>query len=152
MRKFRVRGPDALRVMNRLVTRDLRKLGPGRVAYALWCDEDGMVIDDGTVFRLGADDFRLCCQEPQLGWLLDVAWGFDAAVEDESEAVAGLALQGPTSFAVLEAAGLGEAAALRPFDLCAASTGSWSRARASPATSATSFGSRPTGRSRCGTG
>ena len=65
MRKFRVRGPDALRVMNRLVTRDLARLRPGRVAYALWGDEDGMVIDDGTVFRLGEQDFRLCCQEPQ---------------------------------------------------------------------------------------
>ena len=117
MRKFRVRGPDALRVMNRLVTRDLGKLRPGRVAYALWCDEDGMVIDDGTVFRLGEDDFRLCCQEPQLGWLCDVAWGFDVTVEEESEAVAGLSLQGPTSFAVLAAAGLGAAGSLKPFDL-----------------------------------
>jgi aminomethyltransferase len=117
MRKFRVRGPDAERVMNRLVTRDVRKLRSGRVAYALWCDEDGMVIDDGTVFRLAADDFRLCCQEPQYGWLMDVAWGFNVEVEEESEAVAGLSLQGPTSFAVLEAAGMGEAAALKPFDL-----------------------------------
>jgi aminomethyltransferase len=117
MRKFRIRGPDALRVMNRLVTRDLRKLRPGRVAYALWCDEDGMVIDDGTVFRLGEEDFRVCCQEPQLGWLADVAWGFDVNVEEESEAVAGLSLQGPTSFAVLAAAGLGAVGALRPFDL-----------------------------------
>ena len=106
MRKFRVRGPDALRVMNRLVTRDLARLRPGRVAYALWCDEDGMVIDDGTVFRLGEQDFRLCCQEPQYGWLMDVAWGFDVAIEDESETVAGLSLQGPTAFAVLEAGGI----------------------------------------------
>jgi aminomethyltransferase len=75
-----------------------------------------MVVDDGTVFRFGPQDFRLCCQEPQLGWLHDVAWGFEARIEDESEAVAGLSLQGPTSFAVLEAAGFGEAAALRPFD------------------------------------
>ena len=117
MRKFRVRGPDALRVMNRLVTRDLARLRPGRVAYALWCDEDGMVIDDGTVFRLGEQDFRLCCQEPQYGWLMDVAWGFDVAIEDESETVAGLSLQGPTAFAVLEAAGFGAAAVLKPIDL-----------------------------------
>ena len=117
MRKYRVRGTDALRVMNRLVTRDLRKLPPGRVAYALWCDEDGMVIDDGTVFRLAEDEFRLCCQEPQFGWLMDIAWGFEVAIEDESDSVAGLALQGPTSFAVLDAAGLGAVAALRPFEL-----------------------------------
>jgi aminomethyltransferase len=116
MRKYRVAGADAERVMNRLVARDLRKLRPGRVAYALWCDEDGMVVDDGTVFRFGSHDFRLCCQEPQLGWLHDVAWGFEARIEDESEAVAGLSLQGPASFAVLESAGFAEAATLRPFD------------------------------------
>ena len=76
MHKYRVTGKDAERVMNRLVTRDLRKVAPGRVGYTFWCDEDGYVIDDGTVFRFGAEDFRLCCQEPQLAWLEDVAWGF----------------------------------------------------------------------------
>lgn len=117
MHKYRITGPDAERVMNRLMTRDVRKIAPGRVGYSLWCDEDGFVIDDGTLFRLGADDLRLCCQEPQLGWLHDIAWGFDVSIDDESEALAALSLQGPTSFAVLEAAGLGRAAALRPFDV-----------------------------------
>lgn len=115
MRKYRIEGPDAARVANRLVTRDVAGLAPGRVAYVLWCDEDGMVIDDGTFFRLGPDVFRLCCQERQLGWLHDIAWGFDAAITDETDAIAALALQGPTSFALLEAAGL-DVAALRPFD------------------------------------
>ena len=117
MHKYRIAGPDAERVMNRLITRDARKIAPGRVGYTLWCDEDGYVIDDGTLFRFGAGDFRLCCQEPQYGWLHDVAWGFDVAIEDESEEIAGLSLQGPTSFALLEAAGLGQAARLRPFDV-----------------------------------
>ncbi|MCL5778277.1 aminomethyltransferase family protein [Limibaculum sp. FT325] len=116
MRKYRVTGPDAARVMDRLVTRDVSRLAPGRVAYVLWCDEDGMVIDDGTLFRLGADDFRLCCQERQLAWLNDIAWGFDATIADETDDVAALALQGPTSHAVLEAAGLG-LPALRPFGM-----------------------------------
>ena len=106
--------------MNRLVTRDLRKIAPGRVGYSLWCDEDGFVIDDGTLFRFGRDDFRLCCQEPQFGWLHDVAWGFDVEIRDESEEIAGVSLQGPTSFALLEAAGLGALARLRPFDLAEA--------------------------------
>lgn len=114
MRKYRIEGPDAARVCNRLVTRDVGPLAPGRVAYVLWCEEDGMVIDDGTLFRLGADSFRLCCQERQLAWLGDIAWGFDAEITDETEAIAALALQGPTSFAVLEAAGL-DLAALRPY-------------------------------------
>lgn len=116
MRKYRIDGPDAARVADRLVTRKVAELPVGRVAYCLWCDEDGLVIDDGTLFRLGPDSFRLCCQERQLGWLHDVAWGFDAEIRDETTEVAALALQGPTSFAVLEAAGL-DVAALRPFDL-----------------------------------
>ncbi|HUF86247.1 MAG TPA: aminomethyltransferase family protein, partial [Thermohalobaculum sp.] len=115
MRKYAISGPDAARVANRLVTRDVAGLAPGRVAYVIWCDEDGMVIDDGTLFRLAPDRFRLCCQERQLAWLNDIAWGFDARIAEETDAIAALALQGPTSFAVLEAAGLA-LAALRPFD------------------------------------
>ncbi|MGF1627850.1 MAG: aminomethyltransferase family protein [Kiloniellaceae bacterium] len=120
MHKYRIAGPDAERVMNRMVTRDVRKIAPGRVGYALWCDEDGFVIDDGTLFRFGRDDFRLCCQEPQFAWLHDVAWGFNVAIRDESEEISALSLQGPTSFALLEAAGLGAMARLRPFDVTAA--------------------------------
>ena len=117
MHKYRVTGPDAERVMNRLVTRDLRKLTPGRVGYAIWCDEDGHVIDDGTVFRFAAQDFRLCCQDPQFAWLHDIAWGYDVEIRDESAEIVGLSLQGPTSFAVLEAAGLGHLADLKPFGM-----------------------------------
>ncbi|ESR24538.1 aminomethyltransferase family protein [Lutibaculum baratangense] len=123
--KYRISGPEAERVVNRLVTRDIRKLKPGRVAYAIWCDEDGMVIDDGTIFRFGESDFRLCCQEPQYSWLLDIAWGFDVEMSDETEDVAALALQGPTSFSVLEAAGLGDARSMRPFDLREVEPGLW---------------------------
>jgi glycine cleavage system T protein (aminomethyltransferase) len=123
MHKYRVTGPDAERVMNRLVTRDLRKLAPGRVGYALWCDEDGHVIDDGTVFRFAEDDFRLCCQEPHFAWLHDIAWGYDVEIRDESAEVAGLSLQGPTSFALLEAAGLGQLATLKPFGLTSPEAG-----------------------------
>ena len=78
MHKYRVTGPDALAVINRLVTRDVSRLRDDRVGYALWCDEEGMLIDDGTIFRVSETDFRLCCQEPMFSWLLDTAWGFDA--------------------------------------------------------------------------
>ncbi len=122
MRKYRIEGPDAARVADRLVTRKVADMAPGRVAYCLWCDEDGFVIDDGTLFRVSPDCFRLCCQERMLGWLHDVAWGFDAQILDETEHVAALALQGPTSFAVLEAAGL-DVAALRPFGMVEAEPG-----------------------------
>ncbi|MEZ5777009.1 MAG: aminomethyltransferase family protein [Paracoccaceae bacterium] len=115
MHKYRVTGPDALRVMNRLVTRDVAKLGDGRVGYAVWCDEEGMVIDDGTLFRRRETDFRLCCQEPMLTWLLDVAWGFDVDVADESDSIAALSLQGPTSWSLLKDAGF-DVAGMKPFD------------------------------------
>ncbi len=117
MYKYRVSGADAVRVVNRLVTRDVTQIQQGRVGYALWCDENGMVIDDGTVFRLGENDFRVCCQESQYSWLHQAAWGFDAEIGDESEQLAALALQGPTSFSLLTAAGLGACAKLKPFDL-----------------------------------
>lgn len=116
MYKYRLRGPDAERMVNRLVTRDVSKIQPGRVGYALWCDEDGMVIDDGTLFRLDEKEIRICCQESQYAWLHQAAWGFDLEIGDESEQIAALALQGPTSFSVLESAGLGASAALKPFD------------------------------------
>lgn len=119
---YRVTGADAEALLNRLVTRDVRKLKPGRVAYVVWCDENGMVIDDGTLFRLGDDDFRLCCQEPQFSWLLDAAWGFDAEVVDESGTFGALALQGPTSASVLRRAGF-DIEAVRPFDLAQSGDG-----------------------------
>lgn len=116
MHKYRITGARAAAMLNRMVTRDARKIAVGRVGYTLWCDEEGHVIDDGTLFRLGEDDWRLCCQEPMLSWLDDAAWGYDVAITDESQSVAGLALQGPTSFAILEAAGF-DLANLKPFGL-----------------------------------
>ncbi|MCB2157262.1 MAG: aminomethyltransferase family protein, partial [Rhodobacteraceae bacterium] len=63
----------------------------------IWCDDAGKIIDDGTVFRLAGDDFRICCQERHLPWLLDSAIGFDVRVREETEDVAALSLQGPCS-------------------------------------------------------
>jgi len=117
MTKYRVEGPDAEAFLNRLVTRNVAKQRPGRVAYCLWCDEHGHVLDDGTLFRFSATRFRLCCQERHLPWLQDTARGFDVVVEEETEAVAGLALQGPCSAAILRRLGLAVVEALKPFDL-----------------------------------
>lgn len=117
MIKYRIAGPDAVAYLNRLMTRDVAKLRPGRVGYTLWCDGAGHVLDDGTLFHLEDGSFRLCAQERHLDWLLDSALGFEVEVADESEAVAGLALQGPTSCQVLKALGLDGVEALRPFDL-----------------------------------
>lgn len=117
MTKYRVEGPDAEAFLNRVTLRDVSKLEPGRVHYTAWCDDEGFVLDDGTLFRLSADRFRLCCQERHLPWLLDSAVGFEVSVDEETEQVAGLALQGPTSFAVLREAGFAGVEKLKVFDL-----------------------------------
>lgn len=114
MIKLRIRGPDAERFLNRLVTRDVRTQQPGRVTYAVWCDDEGQVIDDGTIFRFAADDFRLCTGEPQLDWLLDAAIGHAVTITDETHAVAALALQGPTSASVLRKLGIAAVETLKP--------------------------------------
>jgi aminomethyltransferase len=117
MVKYRIEGPGAETFLDRLTLRDVTRLKPGRVHYTAWCDDGGFVLDDGTLFRLSATRFRLCCQERHLPWLLDSALGFEVSIEEETETVAGLALQGPTSWSVLNAAGFAGADKLKPFDI-----------------------------------
>jgi aminomethyltransferase len=102
--KYRVTGPDAIRLADRVITRDATKLAVGRVIYTPWCDEHGKVIDDGTVHRVDEQELRWTAADPQYRWLTLNAAGLDVAIEDVSETVAALALQGPFSRAVLEAA------------------------------------------------
>jgi len=117
MVKYRVVGADAVPYLNRLVTRDITKLKPDRVSYCVWCNDAGHLIDDGTVFRLGNDEYRLCTAERQIDWLLDSAIGFDVHVSEVTEQIAALAVQGPTSCAVLKAAGLQGVERLKPFEI-----------------------------------
>ena len=117
MTKYRISGPDAHAYLNRLVTRDLSKLRVGRVMYCVWCNDQGQVMDDGTIFRLGQETFRLCAQERHLDWLSWSALGFDVDIVDETAEIGALALQGPTSCAVLKRLGLAGVDTLKPFDL-----------------------------------
>ena len=117
MVKYRITGPDAERYLNRLVTRDVRKLRVGRVSYVVWCNDSGHIIDDGTIFRLGPQDFRLCTAERQLDWLLDSAIGFDVRVEEVTSDIAALAVQGPTCCYILKRFGLAGVERLKPFEL-----------------------------------
>jgi len=117
MIKYRVAGPDALPYLNRLLTRDVAKLKADRVAYSVWCNDAGHLIDDGTLFRLGTDDYRLCTAERQLDWLLDSAIGFDVEVAEVTEQIAALAVQGPTSCAVLKSFGLEGVERIKPFEI-----------------------------------
>jgi aminomethyltransferase len=102
--KYRVSGPDAERLVDRVITRDATKLKVGAVYYTPWCDEHGKVVDDGTVHRLSPTEFRWTAADPQLRWLRMNAAGLHVTVEDVSKSLAALALQGPQSRAVLEAA------------------------------------------------
>jgi aminomethyltransferase len=102
--KYIVRGPDAVRLIDRVITRDATKIKPGQVIYTPWCDEAGKVIDDGTIALLDDGSFRWTSADPHLRWFELNARGLDVAVEDVSEAVAAIALQGPLARAVLEAA------------------------------------------------
>ncbi|MDQ3919419.1 MAG: aminomethyltransferase family protein [Acidobacteriota bacterium] len=95
--KYRVEGPDATRLVDRVVTRDVRKVSVGQVIYTPWCDERGHVIDDGTVSRLAENRYRWTAADPSLRWLTQNAAGLEVEIEDISESTAALALQGPTS-------------------------------------------------------
>lgn len=99
--KYQIDGPDALRFLNRLVTRDVGTCPVGGMLYTPWCNSRGQVIDDGTIARLGEQSYRLTSAEPNLRWLEDNAIGMQVRIEDVSEQIAALALQGPQSRALL---------------------------------------------------
>jgi aminomethyltransferase len=101
--KYVVTGPDAAKLVDRLITRDVSKMQTGQVFYTPWCDEHGKVIDDGTVSRLGEQKFRWTSADPSLRWFRQNAVGMKVEIEDVSEEVAAVALQGPTSAQLLRA-------------------------------------------------
>jgi aminomethyltransferase len=101
--KYLISGPDAVRLVDRVITRDATKLQVDQVYYSPWCDERGKVIDDGTVCRLDETTYRWTAAEPNYRWFTLNATGLDVRVEDVSRRVAALALQGPKSRALLEA-------------------------------------------------
>lgn len=115
MEKYRITGTDAYQFLDRLVIRDLSALKPGRVTYLAWCNDEGKLIDDGTLFQFGENDYRLCSQHHQLDWLMTSSMGFDVNIEVETHKVAALAVQGPTSYSVLTEAGIDGLDELRPF-------------------------------------
>ena len=117
MTKYRITGGEGLAYLDKLMTRRMDKLTPGRVMYGAWCNDKGHVLDDGTVFHLGENHWRLCSQERHLDWLLATAMGFDVEIDDESDDIAGLAVQGPTSCQVLKAMNLAGIENLKPFEL-----------------------------------
>jgi aminomethyltransferase len=101
--KYRVTGCDATKFVNRVISRDINKVAVDQVIYCCWCDPEGKVIDDGTITRLGENDYRWTAADPSLRWFRQNALGLDVSIEDISEQVAALALQGPTSGRLLHA-------------------------------------------------
>jgi aminomethyltransferase len=100
--KYTVRGPDAEALLDRMVLRDVSKCRVGQVLYTGWCDDDGKIIDDGTIARLSEECFRVTAAIPTFGWFEDNASGFDVEIEDVTDAYGALALQGPTSRDLLQ--------------------------------------------------
>ncbi|MGH2767007.1 MAG: aminomethyltransferase family protein, partial [Actinomycetota bacterium] len=101
--KYVVSGPDAGRLVDRVITRDATRLAVGQIFYTPWCDERGTIIDDGTISRLEETSYRWTAAEPNLRWLEMNAVGLDVSVEDVTDELAALAVQGPRSRALLEA-------------------------------------------------
>jgi aminomethyltransferase len=113
--KYRVTGPDATRLVNRVISRDINKVAVDQVIYCCWCDSEGKVVDDGTITRLGQNDYRWTAADPSLRWFRQNALGLDVQMEDISEKTAALALQGPTSGKLLHAAADANIANLKYF-------------------------------------
>ncbi len=113
--KYIVQGKDATRLVNRVITRDINKVKPGQVIYCCWCDEQGRVIDDGTITRLEENKYRWTAADPSLRWFRQNGLNMDVEIEDISEKVAALALQGPTSGKLLKSVAEADIANLKYF-------------------------------------
>jgi aminomethyltransferase len=118
MSKYRFKGADAEAMLNRMVTRDVSKQPLNTVQYNVWCTDAGRIIDDGTLFRLADDEFMLTCAEPNMDWFQLAAVGFDRVdIIDISPELAALAIQGPTSCALLKAMGFEGIENVKPFGM-----------------------------------
>jgi aminomethyltransferase len=100
--KYIISGRAALRMLDRMVTRDVTRCGVGQVFYTTWCDARGKVIDDGTLSRLDENRFRLTSADPSMRWLDMNRAGMDVRIENVSDSTAALALQGPLARTILE--------------------------------------------------
>ena len=115
LRNYRVVGADAERFVDRLITRDITRCAVDQVYYSGWCDDAGKLIEDGTIMRLGVGAFQINAQEGNLRWFEDTAYGLDVTIDEATEDIASLALQGPLSLTLLQDLGLAGIEALAPF-------------------------------------
>ena len=115
MHKYSVQGKDAKKFINKLVTRQIENIQPNQVVYALWCNEDGFLVDDGTIFCIDDNNFRICSGERNLNWFEDTAIGYDVTIKDISHSIAALAFQGPLSCKILHMLKAKNIENLKPF-------------------------------------
>jgi len=115
MHKYDIKGADAIKFVDKLVTRNVTEINSGQVMYIIWCNEDGNVIDDGTVFCFNSNHLRIFCAERNLNWFSDTAIGFNVEVEDVSDTIAALAFQGPLSCKILNLLNVNDIENLKPF-------------------------------------
>ena len=115
MHKYDIKGTDAIKFVDKLVTRNVTEINSGQVMYIIWCNEDGNVIDDGTVFCFNSNHLRIFCAERNLNWFSDTAIGFNVEVEDVSDTIAALAFQGPLSCKILNLLNVKDIESLKPF-------------------------------------
>jgi aminomethyltransferase len=113
--KYLITGKDATKLVNRVITRDINKVKVGQVIYCCWCDEQGKIIDDGTISRLGENTYRWTAADPSLRWFRQNGLNMDVQIEDISEKIAALALQGPTSAKLLKSVAEADIANLKYF-------------------------------------
>ena len=117
MYKYNISGSKAKKFVNYLVTRDLSSMKPDTIAYVIWCNEDGKVIDDGTIFCFSDNEFQLYCAIRMFTWLKDSAEGFNVSIKDVTGEIAALAVQGPTSCATLTNYGAEGLENIKPFQM-----------------------------------
>ena len=115
--KYEISGPDAGDFLSRVMARNIRKMRTGRVLYCCWCDEMGKVMDDGTVSRLEEDQFRVTSAQPMYAWFHQNMRGYDVCIEEVTDVLAALSLQGPTSRDILKACSDAKMDELRFFGL-----------------------------------
>ncbi len=105
LRKFEVLGPDAEALLQLTLTRDVRRISTGQVTYSAMCYETGGMLDDGTLFRLGPENFRWICGDDYGGaWLREQASrrGMRVWVRNATDQLHNLAVQGPRSRDILK--------------------------------------------------
>ena len=116
--KYRISGKDSAAFLSHVMTRNIEKLAENKVTYTCWCDDEGFLIDDGTVMNFGDDVFHVTAAIPSFGWFERYSRGYDVAIEDITDKYAIVGVQGPTSRALLRSIGDESIESLKFFRFC----------------------------------